>query len=68
MATVRTIKCDIPGCEAQHTEKTHGDGFPGWGELKGIALNGVANPSLCPKHLAMVAEYIDRGLSEDDLD
>jgi len=64
----RTIKCDICGVEA--IEPIDGGGWPGWGGLNGIALDGVPNPSLCPKHLAQVADFIDglKGESDDGLD
>lgn len=56
---LRTIKCDIEGCEEWHTEINFGDGHPRWGQLKGIALNGIPDPHLCPKHLAQTAEFVD---------
>ena len=56
---LRLVACDIPGCSARHEETTPGEGYPGWGQLHGIVLNGTSNPLLCPKHLAKVADYID---------
>lgn len=56
---LRTITCDIEGCENRHTEKQFGDGHPHWGQLKGINLNGSNDPHLCPTHLAQVAEFTD---------
>ena len=46
---LRQIKCDL--CEETATEQAPGDGWPGWGELKGVVLNGAHNPCLCPRHL-----------------
>jgi len=57
MAIVRTIRCAV--CGASHTEEKEGDGFPGWGELRGVALDGEANPTLCPHHLSEATDFID---------
>lgn len=57
MSVLRTIKCDI--CGATETEAAPGAGWPDWGDIHGIALDGVGNPSLCPRHLAMVADMLD---------
>lgn len=56
----RTVKCDILGCTSTATEKNHGEGWKGWGQLLGIVLNGVQNPYLCPDHLPSVAEAADK--------
>ena len=56
---LQAFKCDIPNCPAAHTETRDGDGARGWGQLKGVVLNDVADPLLCPKHLGMLAEYAD---------
>lgn len=58
MAIVRTIECCI--CGERYTEKNAGEGFPGWGAIQGIILNGEANPDLCPDHLTKVANFIDK--------
>lgn len=55
----RTVTCDIKGCSATMQEKEFGLGFPSWGQLMGIVLNGVPNPMLCPGHLHRVADYVD---------
>lgn len=54
---LRTIRCDI--CGQQYTEKSDGSGFPGWGALQGIKLDDTPNPSLCPEHLAAMADHLD---------
>lgn len=54
---LRTIKCDL--CGAVYTEQGDGAGFPGWGALQGVTLDGVANPCLCPEHLAAAAGFVD---------
>lgn len=56
---LRLVTCDIPGCPRRYEEAAPGEGFPGWGQLHGIALNGISNPLLCPEHLAKVAAYTD---------
>lgn len=56
---LRTVTCDIKGCVERYTENQSGDGFPGWGQLNGIALNGVDNPYLCPEHLHKISEFAD---------
>jgi hypothetical protein len=58
-----TFKCDIPGCEAAHTETQPGEGAAGWGEVRGFALNGKDNPTLCPRHLGVLAEFMDTVMS-----
>lgn len=55
----RTVQCDIPGCDKNLEEDQFGTGFPGWGQLSGIALNGIPNPMLCPEHLHKVADAVD---------
>lgn len=57
---LRLITCDIVGCNARHEEKTPGEGFPMWGQIHGIVLNGVPNPQLCPTHLSKLAEIADQ--------
>lgn len=57
----RIIKCDICGLEME--EPVAGAGWPGWGGLNGIAMDGVSNPNLCPEHLAATADFVD-GLKE----
>jgi hypothetical protein len=60
---LRLVTCDIKGCTNRHEERAPGDGFPGWGQLSGIILDGNQNPMLCPEHLGQVAMYAD-GLSK----
>lgn len=57
---LRTMTCDIKNCLSSYTEKKPGDGFPGWGQLNGICLDGNDNPCLCPDHLTRMAEYADK--------
>lgn len=59
MSVLRVIRCDVPGCGTKCTESEPNAGWQGWGALNGVELNGVANPNLCPAHLAQVAEFLD---------
>lgn len=54
---LRTLICDVCGCEQK--EQASNQGWAGWGALHGVALDGVANPSLCPACLTKVAKFID---------
>jgi hypothetical protein len=54
---LRTITCAI--CKFRATEEKPGDGWKGWGAIQGIELNGEENPSLCPDHLKLVADFAD---------
>lgn len=58
---LRTIVCDIPGCYNQSTERGPNDGFPGWGHIGGVELNGVETPNVCPACLAQLMEFVDSG-------
>jgi len=40
-------------------EQGHGKGAEGWGQLVGIKLDGVDNPTLCPNHLTQAADFLD---------
>jgi len=51
------IQCSI--CDEQATEPQPNAGWKGWGQLFGVVLDDDESPCLCPKHLAMVADYID---------
>lgn len=53
----RQIICDV--CQKMRTELTPGDGFPNWGSLQGVRFDHVDNPSLCPDHLGVMADYLD---------
>lgn len=55
---LRTITCEV--CGQTYTEEAHGNGFPGWGALQGITLDGVDNPTLCPAHKAVLADCLDQ--------
>ena len=57
MGVERTNRCDV--CGIIEEEEHFGDGWAGWGALHGIVLNGVENPSICPRCLTKVAEFID---------
>jgi len=54
---LRTIHCDI--CGAHYGETDAGEGFPDWGQLSGVSLDGDPNPTLCPVCLSRAAAFID---------
>ena len=60
---IRTIKCDVKGCNEQMMEPKHGDGFKEWGSVGGRANSetGEVAAHLCPKHLDTVFEFIETG-------
>lgn len=64
MAIERTAVCDCCGASAK--EPVVNGGWPGWGGVHGVILNGVANPSLCPSCLGSVMQFIEE--RKNDLD
>lgn len=58
MSIRQIIKCSV--CGKEQTEEKAGDGFIGWGALQGVSLNGEENPTICPAHLGVLAEYLDK--------
>ena len=62
----RTIQCDV--CGFQETESQANAGWPNWGQLNGIELNGNENPYLCPTHLSETADFVDSLVRTDGLD
>ena len=54
---LRTIKCGICGFEATETQANKG--WKGWGQLSGAALDGDANPHLCPDHVSTMFTHAD---------
>lgn len=58
MPEMRTLVCDV--CREALSEPAYGEGFANWGAVQGISLDGVSNPVLCPRHLALVAGYVNR--------
>ena len=47
MPQLRTLICDIDGCECQSTEEKYGDGWDGWLLVSGMKIDQV---SICPDH------------------
>ena len=64
MIEARRIKCGI--CGKEEIETVYGGGWPGWGELKGIDLNEQGEPHLCPEHLALIADLVDKLAEESN--
>ena len=65
---IRLAKCCV--CGKQEAERSYGAGWPAWAQFNGITMNGDENPMLCPKHMRMVADYIDdlSGGNQDGVD
>lgn len=64
MSMLRTIKCDMPNCNAQETEREYGVGWNNWSIVNGICLTKPERPSdlqlnLCPEHTIRLADFID---------
>lgn len=59
---LRTIVCGC--CRSKFTERAENEGWPGWGQLMGIVLNGDANPYLCSDCLYAAAEFVDQRAEE----
>jgi len=57
MPILKIFICDI--CKEKFVEQGHGKGAEGWGQLVGIKLDGVDNPTLCPNHLTQAADFLD---------
>jgi rubredoxin len=53
----RSIECDV--CGWVLNEAKDGAGWPGWGQINGVNLNGVDNPNLCGMCLSRVMDFVD---------
>jgi len=62
-----TIKCDVRGCEAEHTEEFFNQGHPGWGHIAGIYddTTGSDRAHLCPAHLKEIMKRLNREADND---
>jgi len=67
---IRTIKCDVAGCKEELKEENFGNGFKGWGTVKGKynPETGADEAHLCPKHLDLVFSIIENGGNNYGLD
>lgn len=64
----RTIECEWPGCSQRATEAGDGEGWPGWGHVRGFRLDGAARDlHLCPEHLRALGTFILE-VKDDGLD
>ena len=57
MGIKRTVCCDM--CGVVQEEAKLDAGWPGWGAIQGVALDGVACPALCPECLAILMTFIE---------
>lgn len=56
---LRLINCEFPGCAETLLEAQEGAGWPGWGHIAGLAVNGAERDlHLCPLHLERVTAFI----------
>ena len=53
---IREIKCL---CGRTETEPEENAGWAGWGQLHGVNINGMDNPTLCPSCLADIAKVAE---------
>jgi hypothetical protein len=58
MTIERRIVCDV--CKTAQVQVIEGEGFKGWGAVQGVNFNGVDNPTLCPDHLKVVMDTLDK--------
>jgi hypothetical protein len=62
------IHCDWPGCLGFGLEEKEGDGWPGWGHVRGWKVDGQTRDfHLCPAHLTLLMEHM-REIKQNDLD
>ena len=64
---IRSVKCGF--CEKEEKEILHGDGFPGWTQLIGIADNKnplLNDPHFCPDCTAKLLLFLNK-LKESEL-
>lgn len=59
MSIIRTARCAIRDCTARREEQQYGEGFSGWIQISGVALNGHPNPMICPRHRDIIMEFVD---------
>jgi len=64
MSYLRIIECDVCG-EQMKEDQTHA-GWQYWGELRGVTMNGIDNPTLCPVHLSRAADFVNSMVGEFD--
>jgi hypothetical protein len=57
MSVRREIECNV--CGERTMEHEPNDGWQGWGQLRGVVLDGVADPHLCPECLKVTAVAAD---------
>lgn len=55
---IRIITCGV--CHKLEKEEGQNKGWPGWGQLSGVVINGEENPQLCPACLARAADALTK--------
>lgn len=61
---IRIIRCCV--CGKEQRESGTGHGWPGWGSLNGVELDGEPNPDVCPDHKKPLADLLDKMKNGDD--
>lgn len=66
---LRTVSCDVEGCNEHLTEIAEGQGFMGWGAIKGLKeeikddngkVIGLKETAwLCPSHKAHIKRFLN---------
>lgn len=57
---LKTIMCDVEGCEKQETQVKFNTAFEGWGHVAGMYNSDTGSDvaHLCPKHMGMVKRLL----------
>ena len=58
---LQTIHCSVKGCKNNYTEKQFNEGFPGWGDVRGLRDDQTNEDlaHLCPEHLQPVRRILN---------
>jgi hypothetical protein len=61
---LRSVLCDVKGCDEQYTEQHFNQGFKGWGHIAGLEDENGHNrvAYICPKHLQKAKELLNGNL------
>jgi hypothetical protein len=58
---LRTVKCDVDGCNVEYSEQHFNQGFPGWGSISGLQDENGHNRTayICPEHLQKAKDLLN---------
>ena len=54
---IRTIICFHCGIKQEETNPNAG--WPGWGAIHGVQIDGTINPDFCPECLSVIMNFVD---------